>query len=158
MHFYTWEPKYTDIILSQTSCFQVTYVYNQFVSLEQGPPQCASKRKEKSFCMLACRGQTHICLQFQPQSHPSVGVVMANSLKSQCFQPHISKKTMFLVLPQLQFGGVLLSLVFKKEQLFFAAALIWLPDHSCPEAGPLSGGLHLWEVRNLHASSVLPKI
>lgn len=100
----------------------------------------------------------HICLQSQPQDHPSVGVVMANSLKSQCFQPHISKNTMFLVLPQLQFGGVLLSLLFKKEQLFFAAALIWLLDHSCPEAGLLSGGLHLWEFRNLHASSVLPKI
>lgn len=144
--------------LSQTTCFQVVCVYNQFVSFKQGPPQCASRRKEKGLWMLACQWQAHICLQSQPWSHPSVGVVMANSLESQRFQPHISKKTMFLVLPWFQFGGVLLSLLFKKEQLFFAAIPIWLPDHSCPEAGPLGGGLHLWESRNLHTSSLLPKI
>lgn len=34
--------------------------------------------------MWACKRQAHICPQSQLQSHPSVGVVTANSLESQC--------------------------------------------------------------------------
>lgn len=49
LRFYTQGTKYMDLMLSQTACFQVTCVCNQFVSLKQGPPQCANRRKEKMF-------------------------------------------------------------------------------------------------------------
>lgn len=49
------------------------------------------------------------------QSNPSVGVVLPILLKANLFPTHISEETMFLVLPQFQFGFVVFIGFQKKE-------------------------------------------
>jgi hypothetical protein len=86
------------------------------VPLLQGHTQWTGGERKAALECVHANVKSHLPA-ISAQSDPSAGVVMANSLKSQCFQPHVTKKTMLLGLPQFQFGEVLLLLLlFKRER------------------------------------------
>lgn len=106
-------------------------ICNQFVLLQKGQPQCASRRKEKMFWMWACKCQTHICLPSWLQSRPSVSVVMANSLETHYVSNlTLVRKQCFQSFPSFPLEGFCYCYCFSKKRTVSCTDLAYRPQLS----------------------------
>ena len=98
----------------------------------------------------------HICLLSWLQLHPSVRVVMANSLESHCVSNlTLVRKQCSQSFPSLNLEQFCCSYCCINKKVSCSDLLL---DHSCSEVSSPSPSLLLCQFRNLQTSSVLPKI
>ena len=149
LHFYSSKPRYT-VFLSCMCMQSVSTLPARSASI------CQQEKGEKFLNVGTQMPSTSACYPGSNWTHPSVHVVMANSLESHCVSNlTLVRKQCSQSFPSLNLEQFCCYYCFINKKVSCPDLLL---NNSCPEVSSPSPTLLLCQFRNLQTSSVLPKI